>query len=140
MSLDLMQRELEGITILAVRGRLVAGSEVSQFRTAVETLVSEHQLRIILDLGETHRVDSSGLGVLVEAYNLVKHAGGAVKLLNISPRSAQLLVLTRLSTLFEIFDDEQSAINSFFPDREVKRFDILEFVKSSENPKDSEQP
>lgn len=133
MSLDLTQRELEGITIVALQGRLVAGNEVNQFRTLMQTLVSDAQVRIILDLADAHRIDSSGLGVLVEGNTAIKSAGGALKLLNVTERSAQLLVLTRLSTLFEIFNDEQSAINSFFPDREVKRFDILDFVKNSEN-------
>lgn len=135
MSLDLTQRELEGITIVALHGRLVAGNEVNQFRTLIQTLVSDGQVRIILDLAEAHRIDSSGLGVLVEAASMVKSAHGALKLLNVTARSAQLLILTRLSTLFEIFNDEQSAINSFFPDREVKTFDILQFVKNSENEK-----
>ena len=131
MSLDLMQRELEGITIVALRGRLVSGSEVGQFRTLMQTLVAECQLRIVLDLGDVHRIDSSGLGALIEGNSAVKSAGGALKLLNITERSAQLLILTRLSTVFEIFSDEQSAINSFFPDRDVKTFDILEFVKNA---------
>ena len=135
MSLHLIQRELEGITILTLRGRLVAGNEVSEFRSLVQTLVSEGRARVILDLAETHRIDSSGLGVLIEAYNMAKSGGGALKLLNLTECSAQLLVLTRLSTVFEVFNDEQSAINSFFPDREVKRFDILQFVKNSEKEK-----
>lgn len=55
-----------------------------------------------------------------------------MKLLHLSKRSAELLILTKLSTVFEMFDDEQAAVNSFFPGREVRRFDILEFVKSQE--------
>lgn len=139
MSLDLMQRELEGITILSLNGRLVAGSEVSELRERFEALISEKIVRIILDLANVHRIDSSGLGVLVQGHSLFKSAGGTLKLLNVNQRGAQLLILTRLSTLFEIFNDEQSAINSFFPDREVKRFDILEFVRSNENEKTDHQ-
>ena len=135
MSLYLIQRELEGITILTARGRLVAGHEVSEFRSLIETLLSEGRVRIIVDLADAHRIDSSGLGVLIEAHNMAKSAGGSLKLLNLTESSAQLLVLTRLSTVFEVFNDEQSAINSFFPDREVKRFDILEFVKDQEEKK-----
>jgi anti-sigma B factor antagonist len=135
MSHDLMQRELEGITILTLNGRLVAGSEVSDLRNRFATLISEKIVRIILDLANVNRIDSSGLGILVEGYSQFTSAGGGLKLLNVSERGVQLLILTRLSTLFEIFNDQQSAINSFFPDREVKRFDILEFVKSTENEK-----
>ena len=57
-------------------------------------------------------------------------AGGSVKLLNLSRRNVELLVLTKLETVFEVFADEQDAVNSFFPDREVKKFDILAFVQS----------
>jgi anti-sigma B factor antagonist len=60
-----------------------------------------------------------------------------VKLLSVSKRNVQLLILTKLSTVFEMFDDEQAAINSFFPDRERKPFDILEFVKDQEDEKHS---
>ena len=133
MSLALMQRELEGITILTLNGRLVAGVEVSDLRDRFESLIQEKIVRIILDLANVTRIDSSGLGVLVQGYSSFGSAGGALKLLNLNERGAQLLILTRLSTLFQIFNDEQSAINSFFPDREVKHFDILEFVKSNEN-------
>ncbi len=133
MSLDLMQRELEGITIVTMNGRLVAGSEVTDLRNLFATLVANGKVRIILDLADVSRIDSSGLGVLVEGHSRFEAAKGALKLLNLNERGAQLLILTRLSTLFEIFDEEQSAINSFFPDREVKRFDILEFVKSNED-------
>jgi anti-sigma B factor antagonist len=134
-SLDLIQKELEGITIVSLRGRLVSGHEVSQFRSLIQTLIAESQVRIILDMADAHRIDSSGLGVLIEANGAVKTAGGALKLLNLTERNVQLLVLTRLTIVFEIFSDEQSAISSFFPDREVKRFDILQFVKNSENQK-----
>jgi anti-sigma B factor antagonist len=57
--------------------------------------------------------------------------GGSLKLLNLSKRSIELLILTKLTTVFELFDDEQSAVNSFFPGRELKRFDILSFVQEN---------
>jgi anti-sigma B factor antagonist len=68
-------------------------------------------------------------------------AGGDLRLLKLSKRSAQLLILTKLTTVFQIFDDEEAAVNSFFAGREVKPFDILEFVKSQEEQEeDDEQP
>ncbi|MBV8550262.1 MAG: STAS domain-containing protein [Acidobacteriaceae bacterium] len=132
MPLELHQREVEGITILSLRGRLVAGSsaEVSE---RFDALLAEGVRNLIGDLADVSHIDSTGLGLLVRGHSIMKAAGGAFKLLNLSQRSAQLLVLTKLSTVFEIFDDEQAAINSFFPERDVKRFDILEFVKSQEN-------
>jgi hypothetical protein len=62
----------------------------------------------------------------------MESAGGALKLFNVPERGTQLLVLTKLATVLQIFDDERTAIDSFFPDREKPRFDILEFVKSQD--------
>jgi anti-sigma B factor antagonist len=85
-------------------------------------------------------IDSTGLGTLVMAHTQLQKAGGSVKLLNLSKRNVQLLILTKLSTVFEMFDDEQAAINSFFPDRERKTFDILAFVKEQEDDKEPSSP
>ncbi len=135
MSLAIQQRETEGITIFDLRGRIVAGSEAAELRDAFTAFVAGAGKNLILDMQQVHFVDSTGLGMLVLGHSSVKEAGGALKLLNLSKRSAQLMILTKLSTVFEMFDDEQSAINSFFPDREVKRFDILDFVNSQEDEK-----
>ena len=64
-------------------------------------------------------IDSTGLGGLVISYTTLKKAGGALKVLNLSKRNIELLILTKLSTVFEVFDDEQDAVNSFFPNREI---------------------
>ncbi len=66
---------------------------------------------------------------MVIGYTTMKKAGGALKIAHLSQRNIELLVLTKLTTVFEVFNDEQDAINSFFPNREIKRFDILDFVQ-----------
>ncbi|MCL4401336.1 MAG: STAS domain-containing protein, partial [Acidobacteria bacterium] len=73
--------------------------------------------------------DSTGLGALVICYTSLRKAGGKLKLVNLTRRNVELLIFTKLTTVFEIFNDEQTAVNSFFPGREIKRFDILKFVK-----------
>jgi len=78
-------------------------------------------------------IDSTGLGSLVICFTSVKRAGGALKLLNLNKRNVELLLLTKLHTIFEVFAEEEDAINSFFPDRVIKRFDILNFVQQQEN-------
>ena len=135
MPLDVQQKEAEGIIILELRGRLVAGAEASDFRRRIEQLIAAGKNNLILDMKHVDFIDSTGLGTLVIAHNGVQKSGGAVKLLNVSQRNIQLMILTKLSTVFEMYDNEQAAINSFFPDREKKPFDILEFVKSQENEK-----
>jgi anti-sigma B factor antagonist len=135
MALEVHEKEVEGIVILELHGRLVAGSESGDFRREITQLLSTGHKSIILDMKHLGFIDSTGLGTLVVAHTQLQKAGGSVKLLNVSKRHIQLLVLTKLSTVFEMFDDEQSAINSFFPDREQKPFDILEFVKEQEGEK-----
>ena len=129
MSLEIQQREHEGIIILDLKGRLTVGQEATTFRERMQKLVPAGHNSIILNMEHVDYVDSTGLGALVMCFTSVQKAGGKVKLLNLTRRSIELLVMTKLSTIFEIFDDEQDAINSFFPEREIKRFDILSFVK-----------
>jgi anti-sigma B factor antagonist len=135
MPLEVRQKEVEGIFVLELHGRLVVGSESTEFRRKIMQLISDDHKSIILDMKRVDFIDSTGLGTLVVAHMQLQKAGGSVKLLNVSKRNVQLLILTKLSTVFEMFDDEQTAINSFFPDRERTPFDILEFVKEQENEK-----
>lgn len=127
--MQIAQREKEGVVILDLDGRLVAGDPVAELREKVKGLIAEGRTSIILNLKEVPYIDSTGLGSLVVCYTSLQKAGGAGKLLNLTRRSIQLLVLTKLETIFEVFDDEQSAVNSFFPGREIRRFDILSFVQ-----------
>ncbi|HEX3681159.1 MAG TPA: STAS domain-containing protein [Bryobacteraceae bacterium] len=133
MPLEVHQREVEGILILDLRGRLILGPDATDLRGTVASLNAQGKNNVIVNLKEVDYIDSTGLGTLVIAHSTFEKAGGAMKLLHLSKRSAELLILTKLSTVFQMFDDEQAAINSFFPGREVRRFDILEFVKSQEN-------
>lgn len=126
------QRDIEGITILDLEGRLMAGSDSGLLRERVVEVSNQKRLNIILNLKRVEFIDSTGLGTMVMSFTTIQKLGGALKLLNLSKRHIELLVLTKLSTIFEVFDDEQDAINSFFPDREVHRFDILHFVKGQE--------
>jgi len=128
MSLEFEARQKEGITILSLKGRITAGAEASALRDRMKEIAAE-PARVILDLAGVDYVDSTGLGSLVISFTTLRKAGGELKLLNLSRRNIELLVLTKLTTVFEIFTDEQDAVNSFFPEREIKPFDILEFVQ-----------
>jgi anti-sigma B factor antagonist len=129
MSLEIEQREREGIVTLDVTGRLVVGEPVSGLREKIRELSAAGSNNIILNLAGVDYIDSTGLGGLVISYTSLKKAGGALKLLNLSKRNIELLILTKLTTVFEVFDEEQDAVNSFFPNREIRRFDILSFVQ-----------
>jgi anti-sigma B factor antagonist len=129
MKLEIRQREKEGVVILELKASLTAGDATTQLRDRLRGLLEQNRANVILDLAGVDYIDSSGLGSMVVCFTSVRKAGGKLVLLNLNKRNIELLVLTKLSTVFEIFDDEQQAVNSFFPDREIKRFDILAFVE-----------
>ena len=130
--LEIGQREKEGITILDLKGRLVVGDAATALRDCITRCKDAGKLRIILNLQGVEYIDSSGLGALVICFTSLQKAGGALKLTNLNRRNIELLLLTKLSTVFEIFETEQDAVNSFFPEREIRRFDILSFVQQQE--------
>ena len=127
--MEIQQREREGIVILDLDGRLVVGEAVSSLRERVRELLDAGHTHLILNLGAVDYIDSTGLGGMVICFTSAQKAGGALKIVNLSRRNVELLVLTKLTTVFEIFSDEQDAVNSFFPNRQTKKFDILAFVQ-----------
>jgi anti-sigma B factor antagonist len=129
MALEITQHELENVLVCDLKGTIVLGDSASAVRTLVKDLLAGGHKRAVFNLKQVDFIDSSGLGVLILAHSTIQTAGGGLKLANLSRRSMELLVLTKLSTVFEVFADEQDAVNSFFPNREIKRFDILDFVK-----------
>ena len=133
MSLEIQERVREGIIILDLKGRITSGPEAGAFREAASAVATNPSPNLILNGANVEYVDSTGLGAMVMVATTIKRSGGKVKLLNMNKRNIELLVMTKLATIFEIFNDEQDAINSFFPDRELKAFDILAFVKEHEN-------
>lgn len=132
MGLNIEAREKEGVVILDISGGLVVGDPASALRDKLRQLLTEGRRNVILNLAGVEYIDSTGLGALVVCFTSVRKASGRLALLNLNRRQIELLVLTKLSTVFEIFDDEQSAVNSFFPDREIRRFDILSFVQQQQ--------
>ena len=128
-SFEIQKREQQGIVILDLKGRLVVGESVGALRTHLTAETTQGSRRIILNLHGVDYIDSTGLGSLVICYTTIQKVGGAMKLLKLNKRNIELLILTKLSTVFEVFQDEQDAINSFFPERKIEKFDILSFVQ-----------
>ena len=129
MALDIYQHDREGIIILDLKGRIVVGPEASELREKVKELNANGQHNLVLNLAQVDFIDSTGLGALVICATSLRKQGGNMKLLNLNRRNIELLVMTKLATVFEIFTDEQDAVNSFYPDRKIKTFDILSFVQ-----------
>jgi anti-sigma B factor antagonist len=132
MDLKIQQHEVDGIVILEMEGRMVLGNHLTDVQERITGNIHRGNVKQILNLRQVSTIDSSGLGTLVLVHSTVENAGGALKLLHLSKRHLELMILTKLTGVFEIFDSEQDAINSFYPEREVRRFDILEFVKNQE--------
>ena len=130
MSLEITPRSSEGIEILDLNGHLTLGQEDLDFRRELDTLVKAGKIRIALNLGDLRKLDTTGLGTLLFALAKLRKAGGNLAIFNVKPAHIELVTEVRLETVFEAFEDEQDAIDSFFPDREVKRYDTLEFVES----------
>ena len=130
MSLAIIPTDSEGITILNLSGRLTLGQEDLDFRSELDQLVRAGTVRVALNLSDLHQLDTTGLGTLLFALAKLRKSGGNLVIFNLKPRHIELLTEARLEAVFEAFQDQQDAINSFFPDRAVRHFDILAFIES----------
>jgi len=128
MSLEITLREREGVTVLDLKGRITAGPEATALRDQMAGFYQDGR-NVVLNLAHVDYIDSTGLGALVMCATSMRKHGANLKLLNLTRRNIELLVMTKLATVFEIFGDEQDAVNSFFPDRKIQKFDILNFVQ-----------
>jgi anti-sigma B factor antagonist len=113
MSMKLATREVSGVTIVDLSGKITLGEGGVTLREEVRKLLAEGKKKIALNLAEVNYIDSSGLGELVSAYTAVKNAGGELKLVNLTSKVRDLLVITKLVTVFDVKDDEASAVSSF---------------------------
>jgi anti-sigma B factor antagonist len=110
MALKITSREVDGVTVLSLEGRIVLGEETSALRENVKGLLADGKKNIVLNLTEVTMIDSSGLGALVSAYTSAKAGGASLRLSNLGPRLNELLQITKLYTVFEIFDTEADAV------------------------------
>ncbi len=113
MSMTLHTRQIDGVTILDLSGRIVLGEGSVQLRDTIKELLGKGQKNILLNLSDVNYIDSSGLGELVSAYTSVRNAGGELKLLGLTRKVHDLLQITKLYTVFDVKDDEASAISAF---------------------------
>jgi len=106
-------RQVDGVTIFDLSGRITLGEGSVVLRDSVRDLLSKAHKKILLNLGDVNYIDSSGIGELVSAYTTSKNQGGELKLLNLTKKVHDLLQITKLYTVFDVKDDEATAVKSF---------------------------
>ena len=112
MSFGVKTRKVESVSIVDINGKLTIGEPVLLLRETLRTLVNGGDNRIILNLAEVSYIDSSGLGELVSSYTTIRNKSGDVKLLKLTSKTKDLLQMTKLLTVFDVYDDESKAIAS----------------------------
>jgi anti-sigma B factor antagonist len=113
VSMKASNRQLDGVTVVDMSGRITLGEGSVVLRDTIRDLVGKGQKKILLNLGDVTYIDSSGIGELVSAFTAVRREGGELKLLNLTKKVHDLLQITKLYTVFDIKDDEAAAIQSF---------------------------
>src|SRR5215467_3291714 len=112
MQLQISTRTLDGVLIVDCHGRIVFGEESALLRDRVRQLIAEHR-NLVLNLGGINYIDSGGLGTLVSLYTTAHNAGGSIKLANLTQRVGDLLQVTKLVTIFEVFPNVEEAVESY---------------------------
>jgi anti-sigma B factor antagonist len=113
LALKIASKEVGGVTVLALSGQIVLGEGSVQLRDSIRGLIGKGTKQILLDMGHVDYIDSSGLGELVSAFTTAKNQQANVKLLRLTRKVHDLLQLTKLYTVFDIYDDDASALASF---------------------------
>jgi anti-sigma B factor antagonist len=115
MVMNITSKEIGGISVVALNGRIVLGEESNLLRERVKSLISEGKKKIVLNMANVAYIDSAGLGILVAAHVSAKNQGAALHLSNLGNKFHDVLQLTRLLTVFSVYDTEADAISSFRP-------------------------
>ena len=113
MSIQVTNRVVGDVSVVDVAGRITLGEGASALRENIRGLVGKGNKKILLNLGDVSYIDSSGIGELVSGFTTATNQGGVLKLLGLTKRVKDLLQITKLYTVFEVFDDEATAVRSF---------------------------
>ena len=115
-NLIMTKRSIDGVTILDLSGDIQMGQGNDYLHRTLHSLIDEGTTKVLVNLANISYIDSSGLGELVSGFTTMEKAGGELKLLNLTQRVSELMMITKLLTVFDTFDDERMAIASFKPD------------------------
>ena len=113
MALKMTTREVDGVTVVALDGRIVLGEESNALREKVKSLVAEGKKKIVLNMENVSFIDSAGLGTLVAAHHSAKGQGASLRLCHLGAKFSEVLQITKLMTIFEVYNTEAEAVASF---------------------------
>jgi anti-sigma B factor antagonist len=113
VSVKITNRQVGDVTVIDASGRITLGEGSSTVRDTIRDLTAGGRKKLLLNLGDVTYIDSSGIGELVSGFTSVTNQGGQLKLLNLTKRVQELLQITKLYTVFEVFDDEAAAVRSY---------------------------
>lgn len=113
MALRMTERDVSGVTVLDIEGRIVLGEESNSFREKVKSLLAAGKKKIILNLAQVSYIDSAGLGTLVATFHSARSQGATLKLTNLGAKFKEVLQVTKLMTVFDTYDTEAAAVGSF---------------------------
>jgi anti-sigma B factor antagonist len=111
--MDIAERTVSEVTVLDLKGKMTLGEGDELLKDKINSLLANGKKKLVLNLEGVPYIDSAGLGEIVRTYTTVSRQGGSLKLLNLTKRIEDLLSITKLLTVFETFDTEAEAINSF---------------------------
>ena len=111
--MDIKERVVDGVSVLDLSGKIVLGEGDGQIRERIKDLLADGQRKILLNLGDVSYIDSAGLGALISSYTTTKREGGQLKLVSLTKRIQDLLAITKIITVFNTYDAETEAIDSF---------------------------
>jgi anti-sigma B factor antagonist len=113
MTIRITNREVDGVTVVTLEGRIILGEESHSFRENLKNLLAEGKKKIVLNVANIKYIDSSGLGALVAAYYSAKTQSASMRLCNLGGKFYEALQITKLLTVFDVYDTEAAAVNSF---------------------------
>jgi anti-sigma B factor antagonist len=113
MALEITEKDTNGVTVLTLSGRVTLGDESNKLRTTFKDVLSRGKNRLVVDLADVSYIDSAGLGTLVAGYTTASNQGAGVKLANLTKKFREQLHITKLVTVFEVFDSVEDAVKSF---------------------------
>ena len=113
MTVKMTNSEVDGVSVVALDGRIVLGEESNSLREKLKSLIAEGRKKIVLNMAAVKYIDSAGLGTLVAAHLSAKNQGASVRLSNLGSKFHEVMQITKLLTIFDVYDTEAAAVSSF---------------------------